>query len=139
MVLSGCHSAAGATLRGSGLLGLTRAWLTAGARSVVASRWSTPDENGVLFQAFYSDLRTHNREGAAASLRAAQLECLSHSACPAALLGRLLCDRKRMTPAPKAQVPERPSAAGNDLGDLVRDRPSPASDAAEHEGIALTP
>ena len=76
MVLSGCHSAAGATLRGSGLLGLTRAWLTAGARSVVASRWSTPDENGVLFRVFYSDLRRHNREGAAASLRTAQLEML---------------------------------------------------------------
>ena len=31
VVLSGCHSDAGRVLPGAGLLGLTRAWLTAGA------------------------------------------------------------------------------------------------------------
>jgi len=76
VVLSGCHSAAGATLRGSGLLGLTRAWLTAGARSVVASRWPTPDENSSLFRTFYGALGGHSRQGSAAALRAAQLEML---------------------------------------------------------------
>ena len=60
----------------AGLLGLTRAWLSAGARSVVASRWPTPDEDGALFQAFYGDLRKHSREGSAEALRAAQIEML---------------------------------------------------------------
>ena len=76
VVLSGCDSAAGATLRGAGLLGLTRAWLTAGARSVVGSRWPTPDEDGALFRAFYGDLGKHSREGSAEALRAAQIEML---------------------------------------------------------------
>jgi CHAT domain-containing protein len=76
VVLSGCHSAAGATLRGSGLLGLTRAWLTAGARSVVASRWPTADDDGALFQAFYHDLHTNGRHGTAEALRAAQMKML---------------------------------------------------------------
>jgi CHAT domain-containing protein/Tfp pilus assembly protein PilF len=49
IVLSGCYSAQGAALPGTGLMGLTRAWLTAGARAVVSSRWPTPDEDGPLF------------------------------------------------------------------------------------------
>jgi CHAT domain-containing protein len=77
VVMSGCHSAAGVALRASGLLGLTRAWLAAGARSVVASRWPTPDEDGALFRSFYRDLRNNDRESAAVALRAAQLEMLS--------------------------------------------------------------
>ena len=76
IVLSGCHSAAGATLPGSGLLGLTRAWLTAGAQSVVASRWPTADDDGALFQAFYHDLHTNGGRGAAEALRAAQMKML---------------------------------------------------------------
>jgi CHAT domain-containing protein/Tfp pilus assembly protein PilF len=76
VVLSGCHSAAGPALRGSGLLGLTRAWLIAGAGSVVASRWPIPDEDGALFRAFYSSLRADSPPSPAAALRAAQLEML---------------------------------------------------------------
>src|SRR5205814_1000335 len=49
IVLSGCHSAEGAALPGTGLLGLTRAWLTTGAGAVLASNWSTPDASGALF------------------------------------------------------------------------------------------
>ena len=58
VVLSGCHSSTGDVLPGTGLLGLTRAWLTAGARSVVASRWPTPDDSGPLFDTFYGSLGT---------------------------------------------------------------------------------
>jgi tetratricopeptide (TPR) repeat protein len=56
VVMSGCSSGAGAALPGGGLLGLTRAWLAAGAGNVVASGWSTPDDAGVLFTAFYNRL-----------------------------------------------------------------------------------
>ena len=76
VVLSGCHSAGGAALPGTGLLGLTRAWLTAGARSVVGSRWATLDEDGALFGAFYRDLRAGRRADAAEALRAAQLDMI---------------------------------------------------------------
>lgn len=76
IVLSGCYSAQGAALPGTGLMGLTRAWLTAGARAVVSSRWSTPDEDGPLFKALYRNLRTEPRADPGQALRAAQLEMI---------------------------------------------------------------
>jgi CHAT domain-containing protein len=76
IVLSGCYSAQGAALPGTGLMGLTRAWLTAGARAVVASRWPTPDEDGPLFKALYRNLRTERRADPGQALRTAQLEMI---------------------------------------------------------------
>src|SRR5262249_15559224 len=76
IVMSGCHSAAGATLPGTGLLGLTRAWLMAGARSVVASNWATPDESGALFSALYRTLSARNGAEPASALQTAQLEMI---------------------------------------------------------------
>jgi CHAT domain-containing protein len=76
VVLSGCHSAAGAALPGTGLLGLTRAWLIAGAKSVLASHWATLDEEGDLFHAFYGTLSRQGHLDAPQALRAAQLEML---------------------------------------------------------------
>jgi CHAT domain-containing protein len=73
VVLSGCHSAAGAALPGEGVLGLTRAWLAAGARSVVGSLWDTPDDEGVLFGEFYRYLRVTRQLDAGAALEAAQV------------------------------------------------------------------
>ena len=76
IVLSGCYSAQGAALPGTGLMGLTRAWLTAGARAVVSSRWPTPDEDGPLFKALYRNLRTERRADPGQALRAAQLDMI---------------------------------------------------------------
>ncbi|HLK68707.1 MAG TPA: CHAT domain-containing tetratricopeptide repeat protein [Bryobacteraceae bacterium] len=76
VVLSGCHSAAGATLPGSGLMGLTRAWLIAGAQSVVASHWDTPDQEGDIFRAFYASLRAQPHPDPRQALRTAQLEMI---------------------------------------------------------------
>jgi CHAT domain-containing protein len=76
IVLSGCYSDQGAALPGTGLMGLTRAWLTAGARAVVSSRWPTPDEDGPLFQALYRNLRTERRADSGQALRTAQLEMI---------------------------------------------------------------
>jgi CHAT domain-containing protein len=76
IVLSGCYSAQGAALPGTGLMGLTRAWLTAGARAVVSSRWPTPDEDGPLFKALYRNLRTERRADPGQALRIAQLEMI---------------------------------------------------------------
>jgi CHAT domain-containing protein len=76
VAFSGCRSSAGLVLRGSGLLGLTRAWLAAGARSVLASHWPVPDDGGPLFAAFYRNLG-RLRQNSAAALRAAQVEMAS--------------------------------------------------------------
>ncbi len=76
VVLSGCHSGEGAELPGTGLLGLTRAWLMAGAHSVIGSNWATPDESGALFSALYRNLSAARDDAPAAALRAAQLEMI---------------------------------------------------------------
>lgn len=57
VVMSGCGSGRGLALPGAGLLGLDRAWLSAGARGVVASHWPVADDIGSFFQAFYRHLR----------------------------------------------------------------------------------
>ena len=76
VVLSGCHSAEGAKVPGTGLLGLTRAWLMAGAGSVVSSNWAVPDESGALFGALYRNMSGERDRSPASALRAAQLEML---------------------------------------------------------------
>jgi len=54
VVLDGCSSAHAAILPGAGLMGMTRAWLAAGARAVIVTRWATADQSdGQLFQSFY--------------------------------------------------------------------------------------
>jgi CHAT domain-containing protein len=56
VVLSGCSSDQGKTLPGAGLLGLSRAWLVAGASAVIVSSWPTPDDSGKFFSTFYRHL-----------------------------------------------------------------------------------
>jgi CHAT domain-containing protein len=76
VVLSGCSSGRADALPASGLMGLTRAWLAAGARAVVASHWPTPDDRGVLFIDFYRHFRETPDAGPAVALRRAQLDML---------------------------------------------------------------
>ncbi len=56
-------------------MGLARSWLLAGAQSVVASHWPTPDDSGEIFAAFYRYLRATPGDFPTA-LRLAQLEML---------------------------------------------------------------
>jgi CHAT domain-containing protein len=61
VVLNGCSSGRGVALPGAGLMGMTRAWLAAGANSVVATRWPAPDQqSGALFPELYH-LYLHDR------------------------------------------------------------------------------
>lgn len=72
VVMSGCSSGRDEFLPGAGLMGLTHAWLAAGAKSVVASLWPTPDDEGHLFLSLYDHLRRDPLERPAAALRHAQ-------------------------------------------------------------------
>ena len=75
VVLNGCHSAQGEALPGAGLMGLTRAWIGAGADAVLATRWDIPDDAGkAVMVAFYRALRAHPEGGPAFALRQAQME-----------------------------------------------------------------
>jgi CHAT domain-containing protein/tetratricopeptide (TPR) repeat protein len=57
VVMTGCSSGSGESLPASGLMGLTRAWLAAGAGEVLATRWPTRDEDSDgLIGSFYLHL-----------------------------------------------------------------------------------
>jgi tetratricopeptide (TPR) repeat protein len=74
VVLSACQTALGQEIRGEGLIGLTRGFMYAGARRVVASLWQVDDESTAeLMKRFYGAM-LERRLPPAAALRAAQLE-----------------------------------------------------------------
>jgi tetratricopeptide (TPR) repeat protein len=84
--VNGCASGGGASLPGAGLVGLTRAWLAAGAESVAATYWPVEDDRGTLFSNIYAELGrgpvTPLR--AARALQAAQLAARAQNADPKA-------------------------------------------------------
>jgi len=78
VVLSACQSALGKEIAGEGLVGLTRGFMYAGARRVIASLWQVDDvATAELMKRFYRGL-LQERLTPAAALRAAQLE-LQHT------------------------------------------------------------
>ena len=59
VTLSACQTGLGKTIEGEGLLGLTRAFIYAGAQDVVCSLWPVSDESTQkLMEAFYANLKT---------------------------------------------------------------------------------
>lgn len=73
VVLSACQTALGKEVRGEGLVGLTRGFMYAGARSVVATLWPVEDAaTAELMPRFYHALMKDGQTPAAA-LRSAQL------------------------------------------------------------------
>jgi CHAT domain-containing protein len=76
VVLSACQTGLGKEVRGEGLIGLTRGFMYAGARSVAASLWKVDDvATRELMKRLYTGLFKSGLKPAAA-LRAAQLEML---------------------------------------------------------------
>lgn len=74
VVLSACQTALGKDVRGEGLIGLTRGFMYAGAKRVVASLWKVEDSATAEFmKRFYQNLLVKKLPPAAA-LRQAQVE-----------------------------------------------------------------
>jgi CHAT domain-containing protein len=73
-VLSACGTGVGTEMKGEGFASLSRAFIYAGARRVIASLWEVGDAStATLMSAFYRHLLV-NQLRPAAALRAAQLE-----------------------------------------------------------------
>jgi CHAT domain-containing protein len=73
VVLSGCETALGETLRGEGIVGLTRGFFHAGASQVLASLWPIRDRaTAELMRGFYRAM-LRDRLAPAAALRQAQI------------------------------------------------------------------
>ncbi|MGE0131381.1 MAG: CHAT domain-containing protein [Blastocatellales bacterium] len=75
VTLSACRTGLGQLLKGEGMIGLTRAFLYAGAESVVVSLWNVNDiATATLMKAFYKNLKQGLSKDAA--LRQAKLEMI---------------------------------------------------------------
>jgi len=73
VVLSGCRTGLGKDIRGEGVIGLTRAFMHAGAARVLVSLWDVSDEaTAELITRFYRNLLGGEKRSPAAALRAAQ-------------------------------------------------------------------
>ncbi len=83
VVLSGCSPVNRDHRVATGLESFVKTWLAAGAATLVASRWQTPDDSGELFIRFYRELRPWAGSGpatrVAVALQRAQLEMLRGS------------------------------------------------------------
>ncbi|MBP8131442.1 MAG: CHAT domain-containing protein [Candidatus Hydrogenedentes bacterium] len=81
VVLSACDTGLGRTYRGEGVFGLRRAFVTAGAKTLVMSLWKVADEQtSSLMQQFYEYLL--EGKGRAEALRAAKLSIKRHYPSP---------------------------------------------------------
>jgi CHAT domain-containing protein/Tfp pilus assembly protein PilF len=76
VTLSACETGLGKEMGGEGLVGLTRAFQFAGARTVMASLWKVPDvATAALMRCFYGQMRAGQTKDEA--LRRAQAEFLA--------------------------------------------------------------
>ena len=72
VTLSACETGLGRVANGDDVVGLTRGFLYAGSRSIIASLWSVDDQaTASLMQSFYSNLGSMNKREA---LRQAQIK-----------------------------------------------------------------
>jgi CHAT domain-containing protein len=72
VVLSACDTALGRDVKGEGLVGLTRGFMSAGSKSVVASLWKVDDRaTAILMAEFYKSM-LEDGQSPAAALRSAK-------------------------------------------------------------------
>ena len=75
-VLSACESGVGRVQQREGVLGLPRAFLTAGCRTVLTSLWPVDDRAAQTWMASLYHYRLHDRLATPECVRAANLEAL---------------------------------------------------------------
>ncbi len=79
VVLSGCRTGLGKEIRGEGMIGLTRAFMYAGASRVMVSLWSVQDEStSVLMADVYRGMLGPKKLRPSAALREAQLKMMKN-------------------------------------------------------------
>ncbi len=77
VVLNGCETALGQDMAREGMVGLTRGFMYAGAKQIIASLWVVDDEASAYFMSlFFSEMEQHHLLPSQA-LRAAQLKMAS--------------------------------------------------------------
>ncbi|MFZ1008368.1 MAG: CHAT domain-containing protein, partial [Candidatus Sulfotelmatobacter sp.] len=117
--LSACETGLGQTAGAEGLLGLQRAFQTAGAKTVVASLWKVPDKATQLLMSRFYDNLWNKRMSKIESLRDAQ-RWLLHEGSNEKDLSRgleLSADSSADVGQPSGQVPPRFWAAFELSGD----------------------
>jgi CHAT domain-containing protein len=82
-VLSACESNVGSRVEGEGVFALSRGFLAAGARRVIASQWAVNDTStavliGAFFETIVADERAGRRVDYAAALREAKRRVRTH-------------------------------------------------------------
>ena len=68
VVLSCCHSARGKVLKAEGVVGIARAFLVSGARSVLMSLWAVDDEATKAFMNIFYKCLIHGKMSASEAL-----------------------------------------------------------------------
>lgn len=76
VVLSACQTALGKDIRGEGLIGLSRGFLYAGSKRIVASLWKVDDSATAEFMKLFYRNHLEKNMSAAAALRQAKLEMM---------------------------------------------------------------
>jgi CHAT domain-containing protein/Tfp pilus assembly protein PilF len=77
VVLSGCRTGAGKSVKGEGLIGLARGFMHAGTPRVLASLWSLSDRGAAeLMARFYRKMLGPGREAPIEALRSTQIEMM---------------------------------------------------------------
>lgn len=76
VVLSACQTALGRDVRGEGLIGLSRGFLYAGSRQIIASLWKVDDSATTEFMRLFYRNHLERKMSASAALRQAKLEMM---------------------------------------------------------------
>ena len=107
VVLSACQTGRGEVVPGEGIIGLTRAFLHAGARAVVVSHWNVADDATAIFMSrFYHYLLNEGMDKAQA-LQKARLDLLTGT-----VGGKALAERGIGGIAQQGKVAEAKPSAG---------------------------